>query len=135
MSERRKMKTKQTQGFTLIEVIIVVGIVGVLSAISIGFYGNHVVSANRTEARAALTSTAASLEKCRALYGAYDNASCNVTLPFDTEEDLYTISSVPAASAFTLTATPVAGKRQLRHFFQGVFPDRLNNVFHQSRPG
>jgi len=106
------MQIKQAQGFTLIELMIVVAIVGILASIAMGFYGSYIISANRTDARSALTTTAASLEKCKALYGTYNNASCNVSLPFNTVANLYTISGAPTASAFTLTATPMAGTPQ-----------------------
>jgi len=103
------MKIKQIQGFTLIEVIIVVAIIGILSSIAFSSYSNHIISANRTDGRSALTTASASLEKCRALYGSYNNANCNVTLPFNSVEGHYAISGAPTATTFTLTATPNAG--------------------------
>ena len=104
---------KKMKGFTLIELMIVVAIVGILSAIAIGFYGDNVIAANRTEGRSALAQVAGSLEKCRSLYGRYDHASCNVVLPMATDSNFYNISaSAIAATSFTLTATPVVGKAQ-----------------------
>ena len=104
---------KQSRGFSLIELMIVVAIVGILAAVAMGFYGDNVIAANRTEGRSALSETAGSLEKCRSLYGSYNSANCNVTLPFATETNYYSISATAiAATAFTLTATPVAGSPQ-----------------------
>ena len=61
-----------------------------------------------------MTQTAGSLEKCRSLYGSYNNANCPVlaTLPLDTENNYYRISGVIAGATFTLTATPIAGQAQ-----------------------
>ena len=68
---------------------------------------------NRTEARSALTQISGALEKCRSLYGAYNNANCPVALPFATENNYYSISaSAMTGTTFTLTATPVAGQPQ-----------------------
>jgi len=101
------------QGFTLVELMIVIAIVGILGAISMGFYGNYVTDANRTDGRMALTQTAASLEKCKALYSAYNSANCNVAFPVTSDEGLYTVAATAIAGAtFTLTATPVAGGYQ-----------------------
>lgn len=93
-------------GFTLIELMIVVAIIGILTAVAVGFYGNSVIAANRTEARASLANIAGSLEKCRSLNGVYTGCG-TVTFPFTTETGLYTIS-IPtlAASQFILRATP-----------------------------
>lgn len=107
------MKYKKTAGFTLIELMIVVAIVGILVTVGMAFFGDNVLATNRTEARSALSATSGSLEKCRSLYGSYNAANCNVTLPFTTESNYYTISaSALAATTFELTATPVGGQPQ-----------------------
>ena len=101
------------QGFTLVELMIVVAIIGILGAISMGFYGNYITDANRTDGRMALTQTAASLEKCKALYSRYDSGNCNVAFPVTSDEGLYTVAATAIAGAtFLLTATPAAGGRQ-----------------------
>ena len=109
---------KHSKGFTIIELMLVVGIVGILSAIAIGYYGDNVISANRTEGRSALGQVAGSLEKCRSLYGSYNHASCGVTFPVVTESNFYSITApAMAATSFTLRASPVAGKPQANDTF------------------
>ena len=107
------MNKYQSSGYTLIELTIVVGLIAILAAISIGFYGNYVIDANRTDARSALSRTSTSLEKCRILYSGYNSASCNVAFPVTSDDGFYSIAAtVLTASTFTLTATPVAGQPQ-----------------------
>ncbi len=108
------MNRGNLHGFTLVELMIVVAIVGTLAAISMGFYGNYVTDANRTDGRMALTQTAASLEKCKALYSSYNSGNCNVAFPVTSDDGLYTVAAaIPVDGAtFTLTATPVAGGYQ-----------------------
>lgn len=103
---------KQAKGFNLIELMIVVAIVAILASVAMGFYGDSVISANRTEARAALTETAGSLEKCKSLYGVYNSANCNVAFPLATDTNYYSITAALTGSTFVLTATPVAGQPQ-----------------------
>ena len=98
---------KRSKGFTLIELIVVLAIVAILSSVALAYYGNQVMSSNRTEGRAALTQTAGSLERCRSLYGAYDAANCNVVTAFNTESGHYAISATTlTATTFTLSAAP-----------------------------
>jgi type IV pilus assembly protein PilE len=100
---------RKSRGFTLIELMIVVAIIGIVSTIALGMYRDNIISANRTEGRSALQTAAATLEKCRSLYGSYNHANCNYA-DFNSETGLYSITSAIAATSFTLTATP--GARQ-----------------------
>ncbi|HKJ51757.1 MAG TPA: type IV pilin protein, partial [Gammaproteobacteria bacterium] len=93
------------------ELLIVVVIIGILSSVALGYYRSNVIASNRTEGRSALQTAAGTLEKCRSLYGSYNNANCNYA-DFTSETGLYDVTSAIAATSFTLTATPVAGGRQ-----------------------
>ena len=105
---------KHPHGFTLIELMIVLVIMGILAMVAAGYFGDSVIKANRTEARSALTTAAGSLEKCRSLYGAYNSARCNVAFPLVTDSNYYSISAALDNTTFSLTATPVAGETQAK---------------------
>ena len=104
---------KNSRGFSLIELMVVVVILGILSSVAFGVYRDNVISANRTEGRSALQTAAGTLEKCRSLYGSYNHANCNYA-DFTTDTSLYQVTGDGniSASSFTLTATPVAGESQ-----------------------
>jgi type IV pilus assembly protein PilE len=104
---------KNSRGFTLIELMIVLVILGILSSLAFGFFRDNVIAANRTEGRSALQTAAGTLEKCRSLYGSYNHANCNY-VDFTTETNLYKVTGDGniSASSFTFTATPVAGEPQ-----------------------
>ena len=104
---------KKSRGFTLIELMVTLVILGILSSMAFGFYRDNVISANRTEGRSALQTAAGTLEKCRSLYGSYNHANCNYA-DFTTDTNLYQVTGNAniSASSFTLTATPVVGEPQ-----------------------
>jgi len=92
---------------------MVVAIIGVLSAIGVGFYGDYIIEANRTDARTALSRTSTSLEKCKSLYSNYNSGNCNVAFPVISDDGFYSIAAtVITGATFTLTATPVVGQPQ-----------------------
>nr|WP_162996085.1 type IV pilin protein [Acidovorax sp. 1608163] len=99
---------KAQQGFTLIEVMIVVAIVGILSAIALPSYSEYIRRGHRADARAGLLQAQQWLERASTATGVYPTAlPASLTWATDTTKR-YTISiGGPASqSAFTLTATP-----------------------------
>ena len=104
------MKTsniKHQTGFTLIELMIVVAIVGILSSIAYPSYVEYIRKGQRNEARAALLQAAQYMERGATAKGTYPTS-----LPTGmqtTESKKYNLSANVAAdgSTFTLTATPV----------------------------
>jgi type IV pilus assembly protein PilE len=110
------MNRTKTAGFTLIELMIVVAIIGILATVALGFYGENVIASNRTEGRSALQQAAGTLEKCKSLYGTYaigGGSNCGYA-DFQTTSGYYNIAATVNGTdtSFVLTATPVAGSAQ-----------------------
>lgn len=63
-------------GFTLIELMIVVAILGILASIAVPTYREYVQESRRTDARNVLLNTAQRLERCYSTYGAYNDNNC-----------------------------------------------------------
>lgn len=101
----------KNKGFTLIEVLIVIAIVGILAAIAMPSYSSYITNARRIDAQVGLRDAAQIMERCRTQEYTYDG--CETNAPKDTPNNYYTIAySDITATTFTLTATPVAGKSQ-----------------------
>jgi type IV pilus assembly protein PilE len=108
------MKKNYTTGFTLLEVMITIGIIGILSVIAYGAYSQNVIAAKRTDARSSLQTISTTLEKCKSLYGSYNSANCSIANGSTqaSTEGYYDIKVESAASTFSLTAKPSSGSSQ-----------------------
>jgi type IV pilus assembly protein PilE len=106
---RSIMRFNRQEGFTLIELMIVVAIIGILAAIAYPAYTSQVKKTQRTDAKAALLAAAQSLERCFTEYNAYDNAACPA-LSATSSEGYYSITATTlAATSYSLTAAPISG--------------------------
>jgi len=96
-------------GVTLMELLTVVVIIGILSAIAIPSYRAYVFRANRAEAKTGLLAMAGSLERCFTRNNTYLN--CGLTIPLLAPSGKYQIDADGAnggiaAAAYALKATP-----------------------------
>jgi type IV pilus assembly protein PilE len=104
------------QGFTLIELMVTVAVIGILASIAYPSYTGYVERARRAEARAMLLENAQFLERNYTAANRYDQTSGgaaidNASLPKPQSPESgaarYNMTVAVAAQTFTLSATPV----------------------------
>ena len=121
---------KKQQGFTLIELMIVVAIVAILAAIALPSYNQYVIKSNRADAKVALMKYAQMQESYYVQNMSYaqdltsGSGGLGIGATVTSEEGFYGISLTKApagcdgtsagtpCTGFTLTAAPVSSGRQ-----------------------
>ncbi|WP_185975054.1 type IV pilin protein [Tepidimonas thermarum] len=108
----------QPNGFTLIEVLVTVVIIGILATIAYPSYLDYVRKSRRTDAKNTLLELANRQEQFFANRGRYAATLTDIWNQTDSIDGYYTVSieaateSCPITRCYSLRATPVAGKSQ-----------------------
>ena len=111
-------------GFTVVEVVIVMAVIAVLSAIALPSYNQYAIRGSRQAAQAQLVDLSTIQEKIFLNTNSYASSASK---PYDgtntgglgvtggvTLDGLYTISVSSTTTSYTITAAPVAGSRQAK---------------------
>jgi len=119
---RAGLAGKKAHGFTMIELMVVVAVIGILTAIALPSYQSYVLKSKRTMAKTALLDLASREEKFYSTNNAYTAVAANLgytAFPLSLLDDAgsnsptnrYTVTVAVVANAnpptFTLTATAV----------------------------
>ena len=104
------LRVRAQTGFTLLELLAVVAIVGILASISIGQYNQHIVQSNRRAAVASLYAAQQIMERTRLQTGQYADLTAGQIASISTQGQIYTFASNAQNNGYTLTATPPANQ-------------------------
>ena len=85
VSIRVSKASNKQQGFTLIEMMIVVAIIGVLAAIAYPNYQRYVIKTKRTDMMSEMQNIASQIESRKLAQGSYSAISASVKTEFGTE--------------------------------------------------
>jgi len=118
---KQNIKASKGAGFTLVELMIVVAIIGIITAIAYPSYRQYIERAKRGDAMTALMLATQAMERYRGNHFNYDINS-DITqvfvnqVPVEGGTAYYTLSAVTTPTSYTITASPVgsmAGKNPM----------------------
>ena len=102
------MARANARGFTLMELMIAVAVVGILAGVAVPSYREHVAASRRSDGKAALLAVAQLMERAYTEQGTYAGVTLGTTgvYPSTSPQGYYTLSIVSQdADGFSLRAT------------------------------
>jgi type IV pilus assembly protein PilE len=111
------MKLNRMRGFTLIELMIVVALIGIIVALGYPSYRDQVIKSRRAEGMGELLELADRLERHYSDTGTYDDVTVDDIFHASTAKGYYTLAIDPDPSKtnnvkFFITATPKNGQEK-----------------------
>lgn len=99
-------KVKISTGFTLIELMIAIVIVGILASIALPSYQEHVRNTRRTDARDALLNAAQVMERQYTSTNAYSGGTISKDVSFPSPSGYYSVTATELTTdTYTLVST------------------------------
>ncbi|WP_455208151.1 type IV pilin protein [Kaarinaea lacus] len=120
----KNIKCRNSTGFTLVELMIVIVIVSLLAMVAVPSYNKSVTKARRADAQSSLSNLAGAMERFFTENGTYIGAAgssatptatgapwiYHTQTPIDGNVKFYNLTiQVATAGAYTLRATPIGG--------------------------
>lgn len=97
----------QAAGFSLIEVMVVVAIIGILASIALPSYNEHVRKARRAAAGACVTAVAQQMERYYTANLSYEGAAPSTAICADSALEYYNVAPAGVGPrAYRIQATP-----------------------------